>query len=328
MKWIRLAVIGGCLLVSAPLAAETPSPPPAPLNVAVPTLGGVQFWSDVHIFHDWRIQRNSLTGHCRLLDGHDIRQAWGTEAECRTHLDALCRERSLSPVRGRAVIVLHGLFSSRKAMAGMADYLHDEGGFTVVAFGYPSTRADIHSHAEDLGRVIDGLEEVEEINFVAHSLGNLVIRRYLSIQAEAAAGRQPDPRIKRIVMLTPPNHGTAVAETFGDNRVFAAICGPAAVQIAKIRDSAPTLATPAGEFGIIAGGLGHAWGYCPFLEGDDDGIVPVASTRLAGAADFAVLPVPHCDVMDDPIVREYTLRFLDHGHFRSADQRQPIESAE
>ena len=55
-------------------------------------------------------------------------------------------------------------------------------------------------------------------------------------------------------------------------------------------------------------------------------VVSVETTRLAGAADFAVLPVPHTLMMDDPEVQQYTLRFLERGYFRSDDQRQPIGS--
>src|SRR5688572_25118539 len=35
------------------------------------TSGGKQFWADVWIFHDYRIQRHAITRHCRLLDGQD-----------------------------------------------------------------------------------------------------------------------------------------------------------------------------------------------------------------------------------------------------------------
>ena len=49
-------------------------PDPFPM----PTLGGKQFWADELFFHQWRIQRNVFTGHCRLLDEHDLRHASGT----------------------------------------------------------------------------------------------------------------------------------------------------------------------------------------------------------------------------------------------------------
>ena len=53
-------------------------------------------------------------------------------------------------------------------------------------------------------------------------------------------------------------------------------------------------------------------------------MVTVESTRLAGAADFAVLPVLHTIMMDDATVQEYTLRFLRHGYFVSEAERHPI----
>ena len=61
------------------------------------------------------------------------------------------------------------------------------------------------------------------------------------------------------------------------------------------------------------------------LKGDNDRIVSVETTKLKGARDFAVLPVNHTFMMTDPKVLDYTLRFLDEGHFVSAETRQPLE---
>src|SRR3970040_1276944 len=73
--------------------------------------------------------------------------------------------------------------------------------------------ADAADHARALASVMDNLEGIEEINFVAHSLGNLVIRHFLADATDPESGRSPDPRIKRIVMLAPPNHGSARARS-------------------------------------------------------------------------------------------------------------------
>ena len=83
------------------------------------------------------------------------------------------------------------------------------------------------------------------------------------------------------------------------------------------------LATPHCQFGIIAGGKGTE-GFNPLLPGNDDGVVRVEETRLAGARDFAVAPVVHMFLKDDATVQEYTLRFLQKGHFISEEKRQPI----
>src|SRR5687767_120728 len=56
-------------------------------SVSTKTSGGRCFWGDELLFRDWRIQRNVLTGHCRLLDGDDRRQTWGDLETCRAALD-------------------------------------------------------------------------------------------------------------------------------------------------------------------------------------------------------------------------------------------------
>ncbi|MFM8727416.1 MAG: hypothetical protein ACKON9_20075, partial [Planctomycetaceae bacterium] len=58
----------------------------------LPTLGGRQFWGDVAFRAGFRIQRNVFTGHFRLLDASDRRYASGTEAECRSALEAIVRD--------------------------------------------------------------------------------------------------------------------------------------------------------------------------------------------------------------------------------------------
>ena len=144
--------------------------------IPLPTMGGKQFWADELFFHQWRIQQNVLTGHYRLLDGNDFRHASGSYAECVAALDKIKQERKLSPMRGKAVIVLHGLGANRGHMETIAKYLHDRGGYTVFNVTYPSTQRDIAANAKSLAHVIEHLDGIDEINFVAHSLGNIVVR--------------------------------------------------------------------------------------------------------------------------------------------------------
>ena len=177
--------------------------------------------------------------------------------------------------------------------------------------------------------ISDNLDGIEEINFVAHSLGNLVIRHYLADQTDAQTCRRPDPRIKRIVMLGPPNNGTKLGQTFGRNRLFELLGGASARQLARgWQELDGKLATPQCQFGIIAGGRGDERGRNPILEGDDDFVVRVEETRLAGARDFLLLPVMHATMIHDRTVHGHALRFLRHGYFRSDAERQPIVEAD
>jgi hypothetical protein len=82
---------------------------------------------------------------------------------------------------------------------------------------------------------------------------------------------------------------------------------------------------PTFQFGIIAGGKSDGKGYNPLLPGDNDGIISVDTTQLAGARDFVVLPVLHSLIVGDSKAHEYVLRFLQQGYFISKQQRQPVE---
>jgi len=295
----------------------------------VPTLGGKQFWADESFFHQWRIQRNVLTGHCRLLDEANRRHAQGTYLQCRVKLEQIKRQRNLPPMQGQAVIVLHGLLRSRSSMSKLCRHLANDGQFTVFNVAYPSTRRDVAGHAAALARIIENLHGIDEIDFVAHSLGNIVIRHYLADYTDEAAGRSPDPRIKRFVMLGPPNHGSLAAVAVSENSLFTTMAGRPGQQLGRTWGNLKgKLATPAFEFGIIAGGRQDHQGFNPLLPDDNDGTVTVASTRLAGATDFVVVPTMRSLMINDAKVIEYTLRFLRKGYFISADRRRPLTAPE
>lgn len=298
-------------------------------NVKLPTLGGKQFWADVHFFRDWRIQREVLTGHHRLLSPKNVRVAWGSLDACLAKLAEIRQDQQLPPMSGKAVVVLHGLGRSRGAMGRLAAKLREDGGYHVFNVGYPTLMGSISEHAKTLDSVIRSLEGVEEINFVCHSLGNLVVRRWLFDTCDPETGEPREHnRLGRMVMLGPPNQRPELASTVGRVKLETTIGGKAFSELAQGWDElAPTLLTPPVPFGIIAGGRGDDLGYNPIVPGDDDMIVSVASTKLPGASDFVVLPVLHTFMMNDPKVQECVLRFLNEGYFTAKDQASPLDNA-
>ncbi len=292
--------------------------------IPMPTLGGNQLWADELLRYEWRIQRNVVSGHYRLLDGNNLRYAWGTFAQCLAVLDQIQRERNIPSMEGKAVILLHGIGDTRARMHGLARYLEQKGGYRVFNMTYPSTRQGIAEHAKGLASVVDHLDGIGEINFVGYSLGNLVIRRYFADQLKRGAGKL-DPRFKRMVMLGPPNHGSQMATNLGENKLFELLLGRSGQQLGSLWAwEEGSLATPPFEFGIVAGGCGDDRGFNPLLPGDNDGVVTVASTRLAGAADFIVVHAVHPLLPGESRVHEITLRFLEHGYFVAPDRRSPI----
>jgi len=210
-------------------------------------------------------------------------------------------------------------------MEPLCQYLRENSDFSVYSFGYPSTQAGVARHADRLRRVIDRLDDVSELNFVAHSLGNLVVRHYLADRQRVGKTDNLSPPLGRMVMLGPPNHGSELAAALASSDWFVAATGRSGLELgAKWTALEPRLTAPPCPFGIIAGGRGGSQGFNPLLPTDDDGLVTVASTQLSGAADFVRLPVLHTLLPSDRKVLEYTLRFLQKGYFLSPSQRHPL----
>jgi hypothetical protein len=289
------------------------------------TGGGKQFWADVWFFHDWHIQCHALTNHYRLLDGANHRLVSGTFDDCRNKLEEIRTRDKLPPMEGKALVLLHGLFRTRSAMSALCKSIDDAGGYTTFCMGYPTTRGSVDSHARSLDSVVRSLEGMSEINFVAHSLGNIVIRHWLhNLEAEGRS-LPKGQKFGRMVMITPPNNQPELATKLIRGYLANAVAGQSAQQLATGWEGLESkLATPKFDFGILAGGRGDDKGYNPLIPGDDDAVITVASTKLAGARDFRVLPVMHTFFMDDKRAQELTLRFLNHGHFESDEKRRPV----
>lgn len=286
-------------------------------NVPMKTLGGRQFWGDVHFDQGWTIQRNVFTGHHRLLDARDVRHAWGSLEECRKRLDEISTERQFEPMKGEAVILLHGIFRSSKAMKRLEVRLEKDG-YLVVPFDYPSTRVDIAASAKMLGSVVDSLKGVEKISFVAHSLGGLVVREWL--------GAGGDPRARCLVMMGTPNKGAEVADLLRDWHLYRLILGPAGQQLVTQKPKAiENLPAPGIPFAVIAGGKADGQGYNPLIPGDDDGLVAVSSARLPGAEDSVTLPVLHSFLPFNAEIIDAVSRYLKTGALRADGVQVPVE---
>lgn len=278
-------------------------------------------WADEMVRHNWRVQRDVASGRYRLLDARDHLQAAGDFAHCQGRLEALQREAELPPVQGDVVLLVHGLFRSHRAGIGMQRFLAKHN-YAVERVGYPSTRGSLSEHAAGLRKVVAHLPQAERIFFVAHSMGNLVIRQYLAEEQQRA---EVDPRLGRIVMLGPPNQGAWIADQF-DGMIE--LLGLGKVVVRQVSDqweqTNRQLGTPPLEFGIVAGYTAEGSEGNPFLPGRDDLVVRVAETRLEGARDFLELPVVHMQMFATPAVQEHTLRFLRHGYFVAAEARRPL----
>ncbi len=61
-------------------------------NANTATLGGTTFWNNLDTYRGWKLQKNTWTGHCRILDPVDVRRAWGGESKMRESFNDVKRQ--------------------------------------------------------------------------------------------------------------------------------------------------------------------------------------------------------------------------------------------
>ena len=295
------ALVGGAHAVAAESDRLLP-------NLALPTLGGSQLWADLAVDGGWRVQRHVWTGHARLLDGDNVRRAWGSKAAC---LAALCdHAKAVEDQERPVVVVLHGLWRTRRSMSTLAASFRGAG-YEVIDVTYPSARASIEEHAAQVAGLLNRLSGSDrEVSFVTHSLGALVTRQLLARERDAWRGRH---RVHRAVFIAPPNRGARLAEIGRKVPLLPWIYGEPMRQIAG--GFARELAGPGIPFATIAGGCGDGEGWNPLIPGDDDGVVAVAETRLRGAAGELVVRRLHTTIMKDPAAIDAAVEFIQRGVF-------------
>jgi pimeloyl-ACP methyl ester carboxylesterase len=319
LSWPWLSEAGETVSGTAPSSNREAKPAPRP-NLKTQTLGGVQFWGDVCFFHGWHIQHNVFTGHYRLLDAEDVRHAWGTREECQLKLEEVRKEHKLPPLKGSAVIILHGLGRSDKSVASLKKHM-EQAGHYAIAMNYPSLRANLKQNSDYLRQVVDSLDGIETIHFVGFSMGGIVVRQCLA--------DHQIPKLGRVVFIGSPHHGAELATRFKDWWAFKTITGPAGQELATAPFGiAANLPAPQCEFGVIAGCRGHDEGYNPLIPGDDDGVVSLNTTRLPGANDFMTVFTMHTLLLHTPQVFESAARFLSEGKFREMGDPEPIAPME
>jgi len=209
------------------------------------------------------------------------------------------------------VVLLHGLARTSMSMNKMQRALVKEG-YETANIGYPSRGYTVEELAQMA--VSEGLQqcrsngEIERIHFVTHSLGGILLRQYLSTADIAELGR--------VVMLGPPNQGSAAVDKLAGVPGFDWLNGPAGRQLGKGEDSVPLKLGPADfELGVIAANRTIDPITSSMLENPDDGRVSVDDTKLEGMADFVVVKHSHAFMMRMRGPIELTIRFLKTGSF-------------
>ncbi len=208
-------------------------------------------------------------------------------------------------MRDETVVYIHGLWSSRADSALLRRRLSREFRFDVRMFHYPTVSSSMAEITAGLAQFIEALRP-ERLHLVGHSLGGLVIYRFLE--------RFPEQPPGRVVFLGTPAVACSAAVGVARLAWGASILGKCVTEELLVERERRWVSPR--PLGIIAGtrsfGLGQLFARLP---GESDGTIAVSETRLPGATDHITLPASHMGMLLSARVARETGVFLRDGHF-------------
>jgi len=225
-------------------------------------------------------------------------------------LFAACASATPPAPKKECVILLHGLARTPRSMGKLEKHLSAKG-YHVINAKYPSTRKTVQILAEKyIPDAITACEKFqpEKIHFVTHSLGGILVRQYLQNHSL--------PEGSRIVMLSPPNRGSELADYLKGLWFYKWLNGPAGQELGTDPRSVPNMLKPvSAEIGVITGNRSFNPLYSQLIPGPDDGKVSVERARLKEMKDFIVIPATHTFIMNHAQTMQQVLSFLEKGKF-------------
>jgi len=208
------------------------------------------------------------------------------------------------------VVLLHGLGRLSNSMSELETKLAPAG-YGVANIKYPSRSYPIDVLAADaVGRGLEQCRELgaDKIHFITHSLGGILLRYYLTENSIDELGR--------VVMLGPPNQGSAIVDGLLPVPGFGFVGGPAGVALGTGEDGLIANLGPVDfDLGIIAGSTNINPLEFLFIDGPSDSIVSIESTKVQGMSAHTVLPVTHTFMMRNNEVIEEAIHYLKTGSF-------------
>lgn len=205
-----------------------------------------------------------------------------------------------NPGEGDRVVLLHGLWRSLWSMEAPARMLH-QAGFEVLNLPYPSFREPM---SEIVRRVAGSIPPSGKCtHFVTHSMGGIVAR--------LLARDYPDLLTGKVVMMAPPNQGSAIIEWLSDCRPARWALGPAGMSLStrEVTERVPPF-PPEVEVFVVMGRRQPLPLFSFLLSGENDGIVSVSEGRLPGLQRFEVMSADHTFIMAQQEVLAFLLECL------------------
>lgn len=212
------------------------------------------------------------------------------------------------------VVLLHGIGMRSYVMKRLEAALRADG-YRTVNISYPSRKMPFEELAGEYlpsQLVKHDVARAPQLHFVTHSMGSLIARKLIKDARPANFGR--------VVMIGPPNQGSAAADVAKENVLLRKYLGGNLVRLGTGEDAIVKTLGPADfDVGIIAGEVAVNPVFGKALGSKNDGAVTIESAKLDGMKDFIVVPYSHTLMLWRTEVVNQVRSFLREGKFTQKD---------
>lgn len=225
-------------------------------------------------------------------------------------------EATPAPCLNRPVLLVHGYASDESAWEGMDQWLqsnpanrpggivsqaHEVAPGAIYRMHFTTPFNSLQRNAQELAGVVESIcqaNHCDEIDLVTHSKGGLDARQYLTDYPE---------RVHHLIMFTPPNQGSALAEWgWGEaHRPALSELAPDNPHLRALNAQLPQQMQKAEMFILTASGVPT-----PGAAEQGDGVVPLSSQRLPGVPWRNFPDTFHTDITEDPRAHRQAAAFL------------------
>ena len=195
----------------------------------------------------------------------------------------------------------------------------EKSNFEVITVNLPLTfkklKTSLPLFKLEVEKIFAESKTEEKINFVGHSTGGLLIRRFL-------ADTEYKNKIGRIVLIASPNHGSRLA--YFAKKYFRPFTNIFKTLISIEIENVKKLELAAAsdfEMAAIAGNKSNLF-LGKLLIKENDGRIRVESVKISGLKDFIVLPYGHKDIHYQEETALLVANFLNFGSFNGGGRNE------
>jgi len=209
------------------------------------------------------------------------------------------------------VVLIHGYNKSSKDMGELKKNLENLS-YECVSIDLPLTFKSFEENSlifeDKVKELVSNLNVNETLNFVGHSTGGLILRRFI-------ADGKLSHRVGKCVLIATPNNGSELADIVGKKaaiflKIFKILASLQSEKVKQLNlDNSYNI-----EIAAIAGNKSDLL-LSRFISDENDGMVGTKSVWYEGLRDFIILPYGHKTIHYQKETSVLIQSFFEYGRF-------------